>query len=70
MKFLLIWYFNIGELEYIYMAAFDSRHCIGPKTELEMTPLRQLVFLLDKMSKDINKRSWTKMESLPVLVST
>ena len=59
----------LGELEFSYMAAFDSRHCIGNQTELEMTPLRQLVFLLDKMSKDVNKRSWTKIESLPVLVS-
>ena len=53
----------------VYMKQFKSIHSIPPDaSEQEMTALRELVYMHNKMSKVKAERSWTRFETLSVMV--
>lgn len=57
--------------EGVYNKSLSSKYCIpSDATDHELTPLREHVFLLDKMSKKKENRCWTRFEMLDVLVAT
>eukprot|EP00960_Hanusia_phi_P000530 14362-Hanusia_phi.AAC.1 len=52
-----------------YVKQFKSIHSIPPDApEQEMTPLRELVYMHNKMSKTKVERSWTRFETVNVMV--